>query len=325
MEKEEEKGSMGGYGVQCYVGVAHSVEIVLILQERFYMEGYFTCRLRAIGGKMVLLDCEDKEELKELIQGAASWLSQWFADVKPWSPSLVAKERFVWLRCLGAPLHGWGPEFFESMVTAWGKFISLDDNTSKKRRFDVARILISTPIMESISIKRHIKVNGVLYNLMFTEEKASNSLLSMKFDFLPSIKSDSEYEESWSEGLDIEEEPGENGRKDNRDSSAGDGNTVGDFSDQIGKDKRVPAIPDFEAHFEFEGDLHDEVCQKKKDMIYYSWIGEEELVEVVADSLKECLAGSDVGSRDEEETPTVESQNWVSLDPIEASKDATRS
>ncbi|GKV50005.1 hypothetical protein SLEP1_g56723 [Rubroshorea leprosula] len=278
----------------CYVGVAHSVEIVPILQERFYMEGYFTCRLRAMGGKMVLLDYEDKEELKELVQGAASWLSQWFADVKPWSPSLVAKE-------------------------------SLDDNTSKKRRFDVARILISTPIMESISVKRQIKVNGVLYNLMFTEEEASNSLFSMKYDFLPSIKSDSEYEESWSKGLDIEEEPGENGREDNRDSSTGDGNTAGDFPDQIGKDKRVPAIPDSEAYFEFEGDLHDEVCQKKKDMIYYSWIGEEESVEVVADSLEECLAGSDVGSRDEEETLAIESQNWVSSDPIEASKDAARS
>ncbi|GKU94766.1 hypothetical protein SLEP1_g8212 [Rubroshorea leprosula] len=309
----------------CYVGIAHFVETVPILQERFYMEGYFTCQIRAMGGKMVLLDCEDKEELKELVQGAASWLSQWFAEVKPWSPTTVAKERFVWLRCLGAPLHAWGPEFFESMVTAWGKFISLDDNTSRKRRFDVARILISTSIMESISVKRQIKVNGVLYNLKFSEEEVANGLFSMKYDFLPSFKSDTEYEESWSEGFVIEEEPGENGREDNRASSDGNGDTVGDLPDLNRKNKRVNAIPDTEAHFEFEGDLHDDICQKKKNMIGYSWMGEEESVEVVADSLEECLAGSDVGSREEEETPAVESQNRVSSDPIEVSKDGSRS
>ncbi|GLT48344.1 hypothetical protein SLA2020_219760 [Shorea laevis] len=67
----------------CYVGVAHFVEIVPILQERFYMEGYFACHLRAMGGKMVLMDYEDKEELKDLVQGAACWLAQWFAEIKP--------------------------------------------------------------------------------------------------------------------------------------------------------------------------------------------------------------------------------------------------
>ncbi|GKU90659.1 hypothetical protein SLEP1_g4626 [Rubroshorea leprosula] len=269
----------------CYVGVAHSVEIVPILQERFYMEGYFTCRLRAMGGKLILLDCEDKGELKELVQGAASWLSQWFSEIKPWSPITVAKERFVWLRCLGVPLHAWGPVFFESMVAAWGKFISLDDNTSKKRRFDVARILISTSIMESISVKRQIKVNGVLYNLRFTEEEMSNSLFSMKYDFLLSFKSDTEA------------------------SSAGDGDTVGSIPDQARKNKRVSAIPVSEAHFEFEGDMQEDIGQKKKDTIYYSWMGEEESIEVVADSLQECLAGSDVGSRDEEVTPVAQLQS----------------
>ncbi|GKV01050.1 hypothetical protein SLEP1_g13646 [Rubroshorea leprosula] len=308
----------------CYVRVAHSVEIVPILQERFYMEGYFTCRLRAMGGKMVLMDCEDKEELKDLVQGAASWLSQWFVKVKPWSPTMVAKERFVWLRCLGVPLHVWGPEFFESMVAAWGKFISLDENTSKKRRFDVARILISTSIMEPISVKRQIKVNGIHYNLMFTEEEMSNSLFSMKYDFLPSLKSDTEFEESWSDGLDSEEEPGEGGREANRAPTAGNGDTAGSLPDQKWKNKRVSDISGPEAHFEFEGDMLDDICQKKKDKIFYSWMGEEESVEVVADSLEECLAGSDVGSRDEEVTPAAVSQNRASSNPIEVSKEEAR-
>ncbi|GLT87925.1 hypothetical protein SLE2022_059760 [Rubroshorea leprosula] len=138
----------------CYVGIARSVEIVSILQERFYMEGYFSCSLKAMGGKMVLMECEDKEELKDLVQYASDWLGQWFSEVTLWSPSMVAKERFVWIRCQGAPLHAWGPKFFESMASVWGKFISLDDSTSKRRRFDIARFLISTTKMEAISVKK---------------------------------------------------------------------------------------------------------------------------------------------------------------------------
>ncbi|GKV16061.1 hypothetical protein SLEP1_g26766 [Rubroshorea leprosula] len=113
----------------CYVGTAHSVEIVPNLQEKFYMEGYFSCRLRAMGGKMVLMDCEDKEELEDLVHGAPDWLGQWFSEVKPWSPTVVASETFAWIRCQGAPLHAWGPNFFERMSVAWGKFICLDDST----------------------------------------------------------------------------------------------------------------------------------------------------------------------------------------------------
>ncbi|GKV44307.1 hypothetical protein SLEP1_g51499 [Rubroshorea leprosula] len=87
--KEEEFAWLEG----CYVGTVHSVEMVRNLQEKFYMEGYFYCRVRAMGGKMVLLDCEEKEELKDLVEMAVEWLAQWFNEIKPWSPELVAQER----------------------------------------------------------------------------------------------------------------------------------------------------------------------------------------------------------------------------------------
>ncbi|GKV48319.1 hypothetical protein SLEP1_g55143 [Rubroshorea leprosula] len=46
-----------------------------------------------MGGRMVLLYCEDKEELKDLVELAADWLGQWFKVVRPWTPEMVAKER----------------------------------------------------------------------------------------------------------------------------------------------------------------------------------------------------------------------------------------
>ncbi|GKV10568.1 hypothetical protein SLEP1_g21912 [Rubroshorea leprosula] len=166
--KEEDYSWLQG----CYVGQAHSVEIVPCIQERFYMEGYFACKLKAMGGKLVLLESEDKDELKDLVENASYWLGQWFKEIKPWSPCMVANERFVWIRCTGVPLHSWGPTFFSTLSCIWGKFITLDESTSKKKRFDIARFLICTPVMDSISKKLKVKINGTVKKALWQELKS---------------------------------------------------------------------------------------------------------------------------------------------------------
>ncbi|GKV04742.1 hypothetical protein SLEP1_g16855 [Rubroshorea leprosula] len=70
--KPEEYSWLNG----CYVGTVHSVEMVRNLQEKFYMEGYFSCKIYAMGGRLVLLDCEDKEELKDMVEMATEWLGK---------------------------------------------------------------------------------------------------------------------------------------------------------------------------------------------------------------------------------------------------------
>ncbi|GKU90754.1 hypothetical protein SLEP1_g4706 [Rubroshorea leprosula] len=105
-----------------------------------------------------------------------------------------------------------------NQTCSWGKFICLDDSTSNKRRFDISKFLISTPIMDTISVTRQVKVNGVLFNIKFKEEEFTNSFFSLKQDFIPSFHSDSEDHESWSLGTDTDamkegfektQEPGE--------------------------------------------------------------------------------------------------------------------
>ncbi|GKV29208.1 hypothetical protein SLEP1_g38154 [Rubroshorea leprosula] len=65
----------------CYIGTTYSVEAIRNLQEKFYMEG--------------LLDCKYKEELKDVVELGKDWLSQWFQEVRPWSPNIIASERFL--------------------------------------------------------------------------------------------------------------------------------------------------------------------------------------------------------------------------------------
>ncbi|GKV45755.1 hypothetical protein SLEP1_g52805 [Rubroshorea leprosula] len=282
----------------CYVGIARSVEIVPILQERFYMEKYFSCNLRAMGGKMVLMECEDKEELKDLVQHASDWLGQWFSEVTQWSPSMVAKERFVWIRCQGAPLHAWGPKFFESMASVWGKFISLDDSTSKRRRFDISRFLISTTKMEAISVKRKIKVNGAMYELKFTEEELTNSLFSLKYDFMPSFNSDQEDGESWSEDTDYDEDGDEISKEADKETIADGKEVAGDNIEYEERGSRLVVAPIPEEKFELDGTGNDETQLYKGDSPVQSRVGEEETVEVVADSFDMEIEGDDVDGRE---------------------------
>ncbi|GLU22375.1 hypothetical protein SLE2022_384560 [Rubroshorea leprosula] len=202
--QEEEYAWLQG----CYVGIAHSVEIIPTLQEKFFMEGYFSCRIRAMGGCLVLLEGGDKEEIKDLVELAPKWLGQWFTEVKPWCPSMVARERFVWLRCQGVPTHVWGPNFFATIGTVWGKFITLDDSTSKKQRFDIGRMLISTPVMDFISKSINILVNGEPYLIKVMEEEAPNGIFSMKSDHVFRELSDSDDvpSESWSLDGEVDDE-----------------------------------------------------------------------------------------------------------------------
>ncbi|GKV40799.1 hypothetical protein SLEP1_g48400 [Rubroshorea leprosula] len=157
-----------------FVGTARAVELIATIQEKFYMEGYFSISLKPMGGKLVLL---------------------------PWSPSMVATERFTWIKCQGVPLHAWGPEFFHDLSMIWGKFISLDDRTSNKKRFDVGRVLISTPCMEMISKNLTVKINGEFYNIQCTKEEHSNNLFTLRSNFGIKNKSCSDHDsESWSLG-----------------------------------------------------------------------------------------------------------------------------
>lgn len=83
----------------------------------------------------------------------------------------------------------------------WGKFISLDDSTSSKKRFDVGKVLISTSCMEVIS-KLTMKINGEFYNIKCVEEEHSNNVFIIRSNHVLNSMSSSDHDsESWSLGL----------------------------------------------------------------------------------------------------------------------------
>ncbi|GKV49692.1 hypothetical protein SLEP1_g56430 [Rubroshorea leprosula] len=63
--------------------LVHAVESIPTLQEKFLMEGYFSCKVKPMGFKLVLLEGVDKDEIKDLVNIAPEWLGQWFKEVQP--------------------------------------------------------------------------------------------------------------------------------------------------------------------------------------------------------------------------------------------------
>ena len=72
-----------------------------------------------------------------------NWLDVWLEEVNPWNTNNVARERFIWIRLQGVPLHLWSGKFFFTVGNSLGSFITSDNNTHNLHRFDIARILIS--------------------------------------------------------------------------------------------------------------------------------------------------------------------------------------
>ncbi|GKV36767.1 hypothetical protein SLEP1_g44861 [Rubroshorea leprosula] len=100
----------------------------------------------------------------------------------------------------GLPAHAWKSKTFQTCRNVWGNFITLDDSTSGKRRFDAARFLIIAPSSESIFKSIIVKINGEFYTLKFTEEESTNNLFSMRSDRAFHVPDEEEDEESWSQG-----------------------------------------------------------------------------------------------------------------------------
>ncbi|GKV46007.1 hypothetical protein SLEP1_g53030 [Rubroshorea leprosula] len=144
---KEDSAWLDGY----YVGTTRSVELIPTMQEKLYMEGYFACTVKPMGGRLMLLSSEDKDELKD-------W----------WRMQQIG--------------------------------LASDDSTSRKLRFDIVRVLISTSSKDFISKSITIKVSGQFFNIVIKEEEASNGLFSMKSDHVIFSNSNSDGDDmvSWS-------------------------------------------------------------------------------------------------------------------------------
>jgi len=99
---------------------------------------------------------------------ASEYFSNFFSMSVRWNKEIVARERGVWVRIYGMPLHAWNINFFKLCVLDRGRFMRADDFTLEKAQFDYALVAMSS--LEVLNVDAKIVVDGVLLEFKIIEE-----------------------------------------------------------------------------------------------------------------------------------------------------------
>lgn len=138
------------------------------LEDNFKKEHGESVKIRAMGGRKVIITFMDSKQRDEQLKG--TWMERWFENSSKWNGDPASFERFVWLQCKGIPLNAWNAETFKRIGETWGDFICTGGDTIKERTFSKANILIATEVNERIDCSIQVLVNGIEYSVKVTEE-----------------------------------------------------------------------------------------------------------------------------------------------------------
>lgn len=163
---------------KCYIGQVHNPDADFLLQNKLLEDGLSSIRVTLMSGDLVLIKVANGEDFSELVKEVEDLFENWFKDLRPWTPTEVEKEHYAWIRCQGVPLQVWNGEFFEKLVSSLGRYVSMDSTTMSKKRFDVARVMIQTSSLETITRIIKVKINGVFFSIRLVEEPFPDSIVS---------------------------------------------------------------------------------------------------------------------------------------------------
>jgi hypothetical protein len=142
------------------------------IQLNICLHGLRGIRAASLGDGCVVLFSEVGEDVGVAI-GRRSWWEGLLVDLQPWSPSVVATKREVWVRIIGVPLQLWEEQVFRSLTASWGDFLGMDDDTKGCVRFDRARVKLLSPILGSIDFSLYNMVEGLSFSVRCLEESCS--------------------------------------------------------------------------------------------------------------------------------------------------------
>lgn len=159
---------------KCYVGRVKDPLHPFAVQEKIFEAGYFHIKAMPMGGDMVLIDSENLDSTMEFLEGAKDIWESFFSSIDPWSPNIVVRERYTWIKCFGIPVHVWEECFFKFILMGKGTLIDIDESTKSKRRLDLARVLVKTGMNDWCNCNVMVKIGEMVHNIRLVEEIFGN-------------------------------------------------------------------------------------------------------------------------------------------------------
>ncbi|KAK7260395.1 hypothetical protein RIF29_26401 [Crotalaria pallida] len=93
------------------------------------------------------------------------------------------KERLSWVSCYGVPIHAWPNSSMSQVFSLVGSLVTLDLNTSKRKRLDVARgLIIAMKSFSRIDTVLKVKIGTNVYDICFMKESIGDTPLKIDDD-----------------------------------------------------------------------------------------------------------------------------------------------
>jgi len=150
------------------------------IQTSVFMEGWREIKVFAMGEGMVLLHSEKEGVLERARKEKKEWWSNHFLKIQKWLPHHTGIRRRTGVKLYGVPLHIWEEAIFKKIGERLGEFLDFDVDTAERKRFDVARILISTYRWGFIDDWVRVEVMGAVYNIWVVEETTGSAEEGLK-------------------------------------------------------------------------------------------------------------------------------------------------
>jgi hypothetical protein len=162
---------------QSFVGTLKEGLLAINIQVAIDMEGFQNVKATLMGVDKVLLSSSVEDGVSGAIDADRDWWDNKFTVIAKWIPDPKLEGRRIWVRIFGIPPHVWGWNCLQKIVNSFGRLVSMDVNTEKQLRFDVARVEVVVSSWDFFEKLVEIKVEDVTFSIQVVEERFGDVVL----------------------------------------------------------------------------------------------------------------------------------------------------
>ena len=122
------------------------------------------------GDDWIILHNMEDTKATRLVKEEKTYGSTPILDLQKWSQDIRPSHRLAWILLWGLPPSAWDSECMGKVVEGVGEMVEVDDYVERRRRLDVARILIRTAMKPGIRTELQAVIDGTEIALHVIED-----------------------------------------------------------------------------------------------------------------------------------------------------------
>ena len=100
-----------------------------------------------LGGPLVLIEFENKKEADKVLLRGNRWFKESSLHLDRWDPKVGCsqngeRDKSVWVRVVGLPVHFWSQEAFRKIGDCCRGFVAVDENTANFKELQWGKLLV---------------------------------------------------------------------------------------------------------------------------------------------------------------------------------------